>query len=307
MQILNSRIFHSPRACAVLAASLWLGASLATASALPTDAAAPQLSLLPSTFQKGFIYIKVSVNNRPEAWMILDSGTTESIVDKAYAEQIGLKLTPSTVPQATFGTFQPQNYNTDTVRLRVGQEQEKVVVFESIALGMKGPDGVPAAGMLGRTYLEGKSIVIDYPHAQVYLEKTPRPADPRDVAMSLKTGIPVITLNIGGKMVPALIDTGGTYDMIITPAMVKELGIEKLMADAKPVPTMGHGGEQSIVVGKAPPFSVGALTVQDQRAAYTNFGTATEAVGAGVSLGIGFLKKYKVTLNYVAQTVRFEP
>ncbi|MBV6323773.1 retropepsin-like aspartic protease [Duganella violaceipulchra] len=306
MQKLKSSMLLLPCARATLAASLWLSASLAVPPALAAETPPPQTHILPSMFHKGFVYLKVSVNQLPEAWMILDSGTTESIVDQAYARQIGLTLTPSLVPQATFGTTQPQNYNTDTVRLRVGQEAEGVVAFESIALGMTGPDGAPAAGMLGRTYLEGKAIVIDYPHSLVYLETLPQPADPRDVPMSLKTGIPVIALNIGGKTVPALIDTGGTYDMIITPATAKELGIEKLMAEAKPAQTMGHGGAQAIVVGKAPEFTVGALTVRDQRAAYTDFGTATDSVGAGVSLGIGFLKKYKITLNYVAQTVRFE-
>ncbi len=306
MQNFKSSVFLLPCARMLLAANLWLGASPALQSAMAAEAPPPPTHILPSMFHKGFVYLKVSVNQLPEAWMILDSGTTESIVDRAYAEQIGLTLTPSLVPQATFGNTQPQNYNTDTVRLRVGQEPERVVAFESIALGMLGPDGAPAAGMLGRTYLEGKAIVIDYPHALVYLETTPQPPDPHDVAMSLKTGIPVIALNIGGKTVPALIDTGGTYDMIITPATAKELGIEKLMAEAQPAQTMGHGGAQAIVVGKAPEFTVGALTVRDQRAAYTDFGTATDSVGAGVSLGIGFLKEYKVTLNYVAQTVRFE-
>lgn len=307
MQTMKARLAPFQHACAVLAVGLWLGASLATPSALAAAPTPSRTTLLPSMFHQGFVYIKVSVNHRPEAWMILDSGSTASIIDKGYAEQIGLKLTPSAEPQATFGSSQPQNYDTDTVHLRVGQEQERVVGFESIALGMAGPDGAPAAGMLGRTYLDGKSIVIDYPHAQVYLETTPQPADPRDVAMSLKTGIPIVTLNFGGKMVPSLIDTGGTYGLIITPGTVKELGIESLMAEAKPAPTMGHGGEQAIVVGKAPPFSLGALMVRDQSAAYTTFGTASDVVGAGVSLGIGFLKKYKVTLNYAAQTVRIEP
>lgn len=283
-------------------------ASGQTASADAVASAALHEHTLPSMLHKGFVYLKVSVNQHPEVWMMLDSGTTESIIDTAYAKTVGLKLTPSKVEQATFGTMKPQNFDTDTVHLRVGREAEQVVMFEAIGLGgMKGPDGVPAAGMLGRTYLAGKSIVIDYKAAQVYLETTPAPADPRDVPMTLGTGIPIIQLDIAGRAVGSLIDTGGTYGMIITPATAKVLGIEHLMADAKPAQTMGHGGEQHIVVGKAPPFSVGKLAVQDLSAAYTTFGTATDAIGAGVSLGIGFLKNYKVTLNYVTQTVRFEP
>jgi predicted aspartyl protease len=265
--------------------------------------------ILPSMFQKGFVYIKVSVNSHPDAWMILDTGSTYSMIDAAYAKAVGLKLTPSVEAQQTFGTTKTETFDTDTVHLRVGGEPEKVVVFQSIALGMLGPNGTPVAGMLGHSFLEGHSIVIDYKHDEVYFETTALPADHHDLAMSIKAGIgiPVIKLKIANQLVDSLIDTGGTYGMIITPMKAKELGIESLMADAKPANTVGHGGEQPIVIGKAPPFSIGDLVVDGQTAAYTTFGTATDSIGADVSLGIGFLKKYRLTLNYVAQTVRFEP
>lgn len=300
-----------------LAASPAFGSSIETGehTAATGDASISKqvLSLhehtLPSMFHKGFVYIKVSVNSHPDVWMILDTGSTESIIDTAYANAIGLKLTPSAKAQETFGTTKADSFETDTVHLRVGAELEKVVLFQSIALGMMGPEGAPAAGMLGHTFLEGKSIVIDYKSEEVYFETTPQPTDHRDVAMTIKAGIgiPVIKLKIANQLVDSLIDTGGTYDMIMTPMKAKELGVESLIADAKPAGTFGHGGEQHIVIGKAPPFSIGDLTVHDLSAAFTTFGTATDTIGADVSLGIGFLKKYKLTLNYVANTVRFEP
>ena len=150
-------------------------------------------------------------------------------------------------------------------------------------------------------------IAIDYRKQEVYFEDAPAQGDPRDIAMTLVDGIPSIKLKMANQSIDALIDSGGSYGMIITPATAKALGIEDRMADAKPAATVGHGGDQHIVVGKAPPFSVGDLTVRDMSAAYTTFGTATEKIGAGMSLGTGFLRKYKVTLNYPANTVRFEP
>jgi len=263
---------------------------------------------LPSKFDKGLVYIGVSVNGHPTAWMILDTGSTESVIDTEYAKSIGLKLTPSADTQQTFGSMKTVTYDTNKLRLRVGAEKENVLMFQSISLGgMMGPHGTAAAGLLGRTFLQGKSLVIDYKHEEVYFETAPQSADPRDVAMTLKTGIPIIKLKIANQLVDSLIDTGGTYGMIITPKTAKALGIEGYMIDAKPAETIGHGGEQQIVVGKAPPFAIGELAVADVSAAYTTFGTATDAIGAGVSLGIGFLKHYKLTLNYAADTVRFEP
>lgn len=295
----------SPHTSVLSFATSCVAAACLLASSL-AHGAAGHAHALPSKFQKGLVYLKISVNDKPDAWMLLDTGTTESIIDTDYAKTIGLKLTASAEAQATFGTTRPATFDTDTVHLRAGDEPAQTVLFQSIGMdGMRGPEDTPVAGMLGRTFLEGKSIVIDYLREEVYFE-TPQPASRHDVPMALDTGIPIIKLSMSGHQVNALIDTGGTYGIIITPATAKTLGLEALMAAAKPVPTMGHGGAQSIVVGKAPPFSVGGLKVQDLKAAYTTFGTATDTIGAGVSLGVGFLKKYKVTFNYVTKTVRFE-
>ncbi len=263
---------------------------------------------LSSVFRKGIVYIKTTVNGHSDAWMVLDTGTTDSLIDSEYARAIGIKLAPKSEGATGFGSMAPATFTTDTVRLRVGAAPASVIIFESIRLeGMIGPDGMPAAGLLGHSFLAGKSIVIDYKREQVYFEKTPQPANQRDVAMTLKNGIPLIKVKIAGQLVNSLIDTGGTYGVIITPSAAKDLGIESLMADAKPAATVGHGGDQHIMIGKAPPFMIGILAVHDLRAAYTTFGTATNTIGAGVSIGIGLLKKYKVTLNYAANTVRFEP
>lgn len=111
---------------------------------------------LPSMFHKGFVYIKISINGQPDAWMILDTGSTFSMIDTTYANTIGLKLTPSAQAQETFGSMKADTFDTDTVHLRVGTEPEKAVLFQSITLGgMMGPDGAPAAGLLGHTFLEG--------------------------------------------------------------------------------------------------------------------------------------------------------
>lgn len=294
-----------------LSAPLNSGSHVTAESAMRASRSAPSrhAHALPSRFANGFVYIKVSVNGHPDAWMILDTGSTNSIIDTDYAKSTHLKLTANAEGQATFGTTKAATFDTEPVNLRVGNAIEKGAFFQSIAMrGMQGPDGVPAAGMLGHSFLKGKSIVIDYPRKEVYFEDAQH-TDPRDVAMTIRSdvGVPTIKLKIADQLVDSLIDTGGSYGIIITPTTAKQLGIEKYVTDAKPADTVGHGGDQHIVVGKAPPFSVGDLVVNDLRAAYTTFGTATETIGAGVSVGTEFLQRYKVTLNYVKNTARFEP
>ncbi len=322
---MNQRNSHKPPLSSVLAligAALFVTAARAFAAPIEPgghpvgagDAVATEQAAghhghaLPSMFRKGDVYIKVSVNGHPAAWMDLDTGTTDSLIDSEYANAIGLKLTPKSEAIEGFGSMKTPTFSTDALRLQVGIEPEKTVFFESIRLnGMVGPDGVQLAGLLGHSFLDKHVIVIDYKSQQVYFDDMAQQADPRDVAMALVEGVPSIKLTMANQAVNALIDTGGSYGVIITPATAKALGTEALMADAKPVGTVGHGGNQHIVLGKAPPFSIGDLAVRDVSAAYTTFGTATTTLGVGVSLGTVFLKNYKLTLNYPANTARFEP
>ena len=281
---------------------------LAVAAANVAHAPVRHEHALTSMFRKGDVFIKVSVNGHPATWMSLDTGTTDSMIDSEYAKTIGLKLTPKTQGTAGFGSAEVPTLTTDTVHLQAGSEPEKVIFFESISLnGMVGPDHVPLAGLLGHSFLGQHVVVIDYLEQEVYFDDTPQPADPRDVAMTLIEGVPYVQLTMANQPVSSLIDSGGSYGAIITPAKARELGVESLMADAMSASTVGHGGNQSIVIGKAPAFSIGGLAVNDLSAAYTTFGTATDALGVGVSLGKVFLRNYKLTLNYPAKTMRLEP
>ena len=259
-------------------------------------------------FRKGNVYLKVAINDHPAVWMMLDTGTTDSMIDTEYANTIGIKVVQKSEGTGGFGSMKAATFTTDTVNLQVGVEPQKPIFFESIRLsGMVGPDEMPVAGLLGHSFLDKHVIVIDYKKQEVYFDDTAQPANKRDIAMTLLEGVPVVVLKMANKSVSALIDSGGSYVVIITPDTVKELGVESFMADAKPTGTVGHGAEQHIVVGRAPPFSVGSITVHDLSAAYTTFGTASDTLTAGASLGIVFLRNYKLTLNYVANTIRFEP
>jgi predicted aspartyl protease len=297
-----------------LAATLALGTPISAhgqgsaAVDAATQAHGPQDHVLPSMFREGDVFIKVSVNGHPAVWMNLDTGTTDSVIDSEYAKTIGLRLIQKSEGIEGFGAMKTPTFTTDTVRLKVGHEPEGEIFFESIRLGgMVSPDGVQLAGLLGHSFLDKHVVVIDYKKQQVYFEEASQPNDPRDVAITLIEGVPCVTLKMAGRPVRSLIDSGGSYGAIITPALAKELGIEGLMDDAKLARTIGHGGDQHVVVGKAPRFSIGELVVDNLSAAYTDFGTATNTIGVGMSLGKVFLRTNKVTLNYKANTARFEP
>lgn len=296
--------FHVRRGAiaALVTAASCLAAPAATA------AAGRHAHALPSSFRHGSVLIEVAVNGHRGAWMMLDSGTTDSIIDADYAASIGIALTPKATGTGGFGSEVTPTFTTGTVRVQVGIEPEQSLLFESIHLhGMRGPGGEQLAGLLGHSFLDKHVLVIDYQHQEVYFDDVTQQADPRDLPMTLVEGVPRIQVRMANQTVDALIDTGGSYNVIITPATATRLGAGHLMAQATPATTVGHGGQQHVAIGTAPPFSIGTLAAADEKAAYTTFGTATDVLGAGMSLGISFLRKFRLTLNYLANTVRLEP
>ncbi|MFZ6743654.1 pepsin/retropepsin-like aspartic protease family protein [Undibacterium sp. JH2W] len=263
--------------------------------------------LLTSMFRKGNIYVKVSVNGAKKTWMMLDTGTASaSIIDLDYAQSLGIQLTPEAEGTGGFGSEKVPTFNTSPVHLSADTSKGQITDFESFKIdGMTGPDGKALSGLLGYSFLAGKTLVIDYKKEEIYFVKNAAKPDRQDVKMELNLNIPSVNIKMSGHDVRALIDTGGAYNLLITPATTKEIGIEQYLEEAKPAGSSGHGGEQAVRIGKAPDISIGDLVIHDLTAAYTSFGTT--GINAGASLGKDFLKNYKLTINYGAMTIRFEP
>ncbi len=270
------------------------------------SAPAPQPSAditLPATFQDGVIYIKASVNGATPVWMLLDNGTTPSAIDVGYAKSLGLALKPGAGSGTGIGTAKFRFFNT-SANLAAGTDDRRIA-FSAIDLGtIKGPDGQPLKGVLGYSFLAGRIAVIDYPRSEVHFAATEAPCA-CDIAMTLDNDIPAVPVRVAGHAMRALIDTGGAYDLLLTPAGVTAAGLQASARDARPTTGYGYGGAQAASVGTAPEISAGGVTQSNPQTLFATFGTSP--LKSPAALGFAFLKAYKVTLNYRARTVRFEP
>ncbi len=258
---------------------------------------------LPATFKDGFAYLKVSVNGAPEVWMELDDGTSPSAIDLGYAKSLGLALKPGAGSGTGFGTQKISFFNTRAT-LAAGASTRTIDFSAAPLTGLTGPDGQPLMGVLGYSFLKDRIIVIDYPRGEVrFLAASPPCAC--DLPMGIDNDIPTVPLTIAGHRMTALVDSGGAYELLVTPAGVKAAGLEADAAQARPVTGYGYAGAQAVAIGTAPGFDVGTIARQNPSTVYATFGTAPLKTPA--ALGTWFLRNYKVTLNYRARTVRFEP
>ena len=286
----------------------WVGSAAVAAGMLVASVAhaAPDKVVLPSVFANGFVYVKVSVNGAPAVWMDIDDGTTPSAIDLDYAQKLGLELKATKRLSEGAGDAPTQVSTTHVAKLTSGAVSQSGVDFEATTLtGLKGPDGQPLAGILGYSFLKGRIVVLDYKAGEVDFLAQALPPCTCDLAMKLDDDVPAIEVTVAGHPVTALIDSGGEYNLFLTPKTAQSIGLGDAMAAATAATGYGYNGAQAVRVGTAPSLTVGTVTLIHPATMYSTFGNAP--LKAGGALGNQFLMHYRVILNYPASTVRFEP
>ncbi len=129
-------------------------------------AGAPPLAVLPFDFSGGLIYVR-GVVNRDSAWLILDTGTSKTGVDREWAWSVGAVpvMAPGAPPQAaeTVATAL-----VDTIRLG-GLELRNYPVALYHLRAVSEASGRPTRGFLGHDFLEQFTVEIDYRERHVRL------------------------------------------------------------------------------------------------------------------------------------------
>jgi hypothetical protein len=276
-------------------------AALFFAFVLATPARAADVEL-PAAFHDGLVYLKVSVNGAEPVWMNLDNGTSPSAISLDYARSLGLRLDRA----AGWGTgigHKPVEFFNTRADLTAGGNARRIDFAASRLDGMRGPDGKPIAGVLGHSFLSGRIIVIDYPRNRVWFTSRLEPCG-CDLPMGEDFNIPTVPVTIAGRPMTALIDSGGMYELLITPAGVRAAGLQAYADAGKPRTSYGYAGAQTVHVGTAPDLVVGAIRRDNPSTVYGAFGTSP--LKSQAALGAVFLKSYRVTLNYRARKVRLQ-
>jgi hypothetical protein len=100
-----------------------------------------------------------------------------------------------------------------------------------------------------------------------------------------------------------VVDTGGSYKLLLTPEGVKKLGLEKAMQSAKPMGGGGYAGAQDVRLGEVPNLKVGAFLYRSMDTVFTSFGKESPFKIAQAGIGTFFLQDYTVTLDYEKKTL----
>ncbi|OLD01271.1 MAG: hypothetical protein AUI99_07545 [Gemmatimonadetes bacterium 13_1_40CM_3_69_22] len=196
-------------------------------------AGAPPLAELPFDFSGGLIYLR-GVVNRDSAWLILDTGTSKTGVDREWAWTVGAVpvMAPGAAPQAaeTVATAL-----LDTIRLG-GLELRNYPVALYPLRAVSEASGRPAQGFLGHDFLEQFTLEIDYREQRVRLYDPARyryAGSGTVVPFASEGDHPLLRGYItvaGGRPIPArlLLDTGASgLCLILTLPFVEQHGLAR--------------------------------------------------------------------------------
>jgi predicted aspartyl protease len=246
--------------CSLLALLTCTLAHTALAQQAPSSPNAPQ-QIIPiySSNQHGLMIVRF--NDGPSVPLLFDTGTTDNILDTAYAARLNLpNMGPSTLTDGARRKTIP-GYVSAVPRLTV-----RNVVLSNVPVQVSDFSHPEAVGLLGPYLFSGKLVQLDFGHDRLHiLEKAPDtvPTSPAEAYLG-PTGdaLPAAHVNVGGLTLEAVLDSGNSEAVTLPLGMASKIPLASapLLAGT----ARSASGEQKIYHARlAGDLKVGPLTLHN--------------------------------------------
>ena len=241
--------------------------------------------------------------------IVVDSGAQYSAVDRGLAER--LKLPQTAIPLVAYGVSGKSEF-TYMARLDLALSGLEIHGLRAAALRLdrlRAATGRSFSLLLGRDVLKRLVLEADLPRRRIRFRRpTDAPPPPHAIVAPLtlgRGGAPELTVLVEGAPVTATIDTGATGVLALSVASARRAGLlapGRESIDAQSVSLGGVGFDRIVRVAT---LQSAGVTVRDAPVQIY----AQEAVGPAPSglLGVGFLKRFHVTLDLPARRLVLAP
>jgi len=266
---------------------------------------------IPITLVNNHIYFDVSINGRPPAPFIFDTGAV-AILDTAHASALGIKP-EGALPGGGFGEGTTAIGMAKVQSLDLGGFKLGSQVFYTIDLsaGTKF-EGADATGLLGYEIPKRAVMTIDYARGVVTLTR-PRafkpPAGAVAVPFTFHEHNPMIKASVDGIAGEFEIDTGNNAGLdLFGPFAEAHHLIERYHATRSATTGYGAGGPTRSLLARAGDLKIGSLVIQQPVALIQggSRGAGAAALTAG-NIGGDLLRRFTVTLDYGRQMIYLQP
>jgi len=266
---------------------------------------------IPAQLNQRHILLPVRVNGGEPVTFILDTGAGMTVLDKSYAQSLGI-ATKGRMQAAAAGGGVPLEL-AGGVTLQLGDLTHVTESVGVLDLGtIRRSFNVTLGGILGYDVLAQYATTLDYTTPSVTFSDPERAAASAD---SIPFEVSNSFIQVRGKVnddreILFLLDTGAGFT-ILPKAVAEALPGQRLRGNQ----AMGaEGGRLPMTMVRVPRLTIGSHTLTDLVCAYSeaDAGQLGGALGLLAREGMGLLggdvlSRFRVTINYHRRTLDLQP
>lgn len=302
----NAVMSHLFIRVAVLAASAALAGCVSSGAPAPTPsyAAAGQSSASANALivRRDRLFVPARINGRA-ALALLDSGAEMTILDRAFAQELGLAATGSLTARGTGGETEAAFVKGVAIEAAGVELADRIVAIIDLSDVAERLVKASVPAIIGRDLFDAARFEIDIEAGRI--EKVDRATAPRGARLPMEThkGLQTIPVSVeGNPPAQADFDLGNGGNVLIGAAYAKRLG---LAAPGRIVDRRrggGLGGEitRDIVILKS--LEIGGVAFHDVPAAVDPTENA-----ADVNVGVSILRRFRMTVDFAEDALWLEP
>ncbi|HEY8573655.1 aspartyl protease family protein [Phenylobacterium sp.] len=293
------------RRFAALFAVLALALAPAPASAqvrAPTVAPAKAHTVAFEFLAERQILFPITINgHRAEAW--LDSGASATIVDAAFARQIGLPLGQTVTAQGVAGTVTGVRLSQAQVKIGdVGLPVRRVAVMDLSDVAAVVPR--PVQVILGREAFQDAVVDIDFGSREISF--TPRaefrPPRQRPLRLRPSGALRSFPISIEGLKTEAILDLGNSGALLLDRDFAERQGLLRTRPTSTQL-SVGADGARESLIASFDRVSVGGVRF-DRVVGVATRGLATHAPA---NVGLEILSRFEVTIDFPGERLWLRP
>lgn len=269
---------------------------------------------IPFSFDRNQAIFEVWMNGRGPFNMFLDTGGNPSAVDLAAARLAAIPVDTSAVGEAAGAGGESIPIYAATISglelggARFGDVQAVALDLSQVASRL----GRPLHGVLGYSFLQDKTVQIDYPGRVIRIFADGAPLREEDLGFTmplrLREGgtIPLIeAVSVNGLPVRVTLDTGSSLALELYPWAVESLELGEELARADTSSVVGARGEENVRTGRVESVRIGPFELGDQEVVFRQKERQRPGQEDG-NVGNALLQHFVLTLDYVNGRIAFQ-
>jgi predicted aspartyl protease len=255
------------------------------------------------------ILIPAAVNG-VDVPVMLDSGAETTVLDRAFAESLGIRPSGRVAAVGTGGREVAELASGVTVRIGAVELRDMTVALldlKPIAAAI----GRPLPVVLGKEVLNALTVQLDFADRTISFHDPQRfqaPADALAVPVSNVAGLHAIPASIeGGEPVLMDFDLGNGQPLLISPSYWKAHGMMSDRPTSKGL-SGAVGGIRSRSVATVRTLTIGGVTLRDVPAVFGDDDKSALNLGhtAG-NVGMPILSRFELTTDYARGRILLKP